>query len=257
MSGVAVRPVRFTDRIEAMQEFLETLGLRPRIEAERGGWVDMVAYGGMVALHSAETAVSGAVAGQTCLSFEAADVVGLADRLRKAGVPDVTVYDEAYGQVLNCRDPLGDVIAVDGRSDDLYGYRRHDAAAAATDLRVVPVRFTEPTGPYGGWLEAMGLTLVGEPNDFYVQYAAADGDHGFVGVHHVYDDELPIVAGRAAAHLTFATSEPLEAIAERLAAAGHGDASVDREDFGCLLTVTDPDDQEVQVHELPAGAAVS
>ncbi len=99
----------------------------------------------------------------------------------------------------------------------------------------------------------MELTLVGEPNDFYVQYAAA---HGSVGVHYVYGDELPIVAGRAAANLTFATSEPLEAIGARLAAAGHGDARIDREDFGSLLTVLDPDGQEVQVHELGAGSAV-
>ncbi len=36
MSGIVVRPVRFTEQIEAMQAFLETLGLRPRIESEGG-----------------------------------------------------------------------------------------------------------------------------------------------------------------------------------------------------------------------------
>ncbi len=40
-----------------------------------------------------------------------------------SGVDDVAVYDEAYGKALDCRDPLGDVITVGGRSDDLYGFR--------------------------------------------------------------------------------------------------------------------------------------
>lgn len=252
MSGIVVRPVRFTDHIEAMQEFLHTMGLRPRIEAEGGGWVDMVANGGMVALHAAETSVSGAVAGQTCLSFEADDLDALALRLQRAGVPEVTVYDEAYGRVLNCRDALGDLVVVDGRSDDLYGYRQHEVGLPATDLRVVPVRFTDPSGPYGTWLEAIGLTRIGEPDDSYVMYAAAGGDHGFVGVHAVYGDDLPIVAGGGAAHLTFASAEPLDSIAERLLAAGHVDARVDNEDFGSMLSVTDPDGQNVQLHELPA-----
>ena len=39
MSRIVVRPIRFTDDVNAMQGFLETLGLRPRIAAEAGGWV--------------------------------------------------------------------------------------------------------------------------------------------------------------------------------------------------------------------------
>lgn len=65
MSGIVVCPVRFTKQIEAMQAFLETLGLRPRIESEGGSWVDMVAGGGMVGLHTVETSVTGAVPGET------------------------------------------------------------------------------------------------------------------------------------------------------------------------------------------------
>lgn len=249
MSGIVVCPVRFTEQIKAMQAFLETLGLRPRIESEGGSWVDMVAGGGMVGLHTVETAATGAVQGETGLSFEADDVGELAARLTSAGVEDVVVYDEAYGRVLSCRDPLGDVVLVNERSEDLYGYRLH-GGQPVSDLRVVPVRFTDPRGPFGGWLETLGLSLVGEADDSYVMFAAGEGDHGYVGVHRVYADELPIVARPNAVQLTFSTSESLDDVASRLVDAGHADATVLREDFGSLLSVTDPDGQECQVHTL-------
>lgn len=76
MSNMVVRPLRFTNNVKEMQGFLEAIGLRPRIESLEGNWVDMVAGGGMVALHSAETSVTGAKPGQTSLSFEAADLTG-------------------------------------------------------------------------------------------------------------------------------------------------------------------------------------
>ncbi len=54
--------------------------------------------------------------------------------------------------------------------------------------------------------------------------------------------------------LTFETAEPLVEVAERLADNGF-DAPITREDFGAFVTVTDPDGQEVQIHEaLDAGS---
>ena len=251
MSAVVVRPVRFTDEVKAMQAFLEALGLRPRIEAEAGGWVDMVAGGGMVALHSAATSATGGKPGETTLSFEATDLTGLEKQLREAGLDDVSVYDEAYGQVLRCSDPLGNEIHVDGRSGDLYGYRVH-SLGPTPPLRVSPVLFTDPQGPYCGLLEALGLTRRGEPNEHYVAYTARGGDHGLVGLHHVYADALPPgeKSGAATAQLNFETAEALDDVARRLADHGYG-APMTREDFGAFLTVTDPDGQQVQIHESP------
>lgn len=250
MNQLVVRPVRFTDNLNAMRGFLEIVGLRPRILADAGGWADLVAGGGMVALHDAATSDSGARPGETRLSFEVDDVRDAAGRLVDAGVPDVTVYDEAYGQVLTCTDSLGDLVHIDGRSDDLYGYRVVPSDSPAASLRVVPVRFTEPDGPMGAWLEALGLTRVGGGDDAYVMYAAGNGDHGYVGLHRVYSDDLPIVPGPAAVHLTFATGEPLDDVAARMVAGGFEDAVVTREDFGSMLSVTDPDGRECQVHEV-------
>jgi hypothetical protein len=244
--------VRFTDNIDEMRAFLEILGLRARIESERGGWVDMVAGYGIVALHDAATSDTGGVSGETRLSFEADDLDELARRLDAAGVADVTVYDEAYGRSLRCRDPLGDEIRVDGRSDDLFGYALHEAEGDER-WRVMPVRFTDPHGPYGGFLVALGLVRQGAPDESFVIHVGPQ-DAGQVGLHHTYEGELPLVPGPGAVHLTFETTEPLDEVADRLVGKDFEDAVVTSEDWGSMLTVTDPDGREMQVHE-PAASA--
>ena len=108
-----------------MRGFLEALGLRRRVESTRGGWVEMVAESGMVALHSARDSESQAPSGFTSLSFEADDSTRWRSGCGTPTSPDVVVYDEAYGRVLDCLDPLGDHLQIDEHSDDLYGYRLH------------------------------------------------------------------------------------------------------------------------------------
>ena len=250
MNEVVVRPVRFTDQVARMQHFLEVIGLRPWIVTDRGGWSDLAAGGGRVALHDASTSASGAPSGQTSLAFETTDVSALAARLGAAGVGEVTVYDEAYGRVLTCVDPDGAVVAVDETPDDLYGYQVHAEPGAPEWLRVMPVRFADPAGPYGGFLRALGLTPAGEINPYYVNFLAGGGAQGQVGLHYVFGEDLPVVPGGRcpAVQLTFESAEPLEQLAVRLAAAGY-EPGISTEDFGSLLHVTDPDGQVVQVHE--------
>ncbi|WP_432892517.1 VOC family protein [Kribbella sp. CA-245084] len=127
MSNTVIRPLRFTADVEAMRAFLEALGLRSRIESERGGWVDMLTGRGMVALHDAASSSTGGQPGQTTLSFEAEKIDELRDRLEQVGFVDATVFDEAYGRVLSVTGPDGVVIWVDERSEDMYGYKLHDA----------------------------------------------------------------------------------------------------------------------------------
>jgi catechol 2,3-dioxygenase-like lactoylglutathione lyase family enzyme len=251
MTSVVVRPVRFTDQVAAMRQFLELVGLRPWIVADRPGWADMACGGGRVALHAAATSDTGGQPGETRLSFEADDVTALAKQLTDAGVSSVAVYDESYGHVLTCEDPLGDVITVDEQMTDLYGYQLHTAAVPAT-LRVTPVRFTDPTGPYGSFLQTLGLRPAGEINPYYVNFRAADGTHGQVGLHYVFDEVLPVASGRGAAvQLNFESAEPLEDLAARLSNAGFP-AEIKVADFGSSIVVFDPDGQEIQVHQ-PSG----
>lgn len=244
--SVIVRPVRFTDDVEAMRRFLEVLGLRARPESERDGWTDMVAGAGMVALHHAASSQAGAAAGETHLSFEADDLDALATTLRAAGVPQVVARAEPYGRVLDCVDPLGDVIAVDGRPADLQGYRSHRAGPDPA-TRVMPVRFTDPSGPYGAYLEAFGLRRSPHADEYFAIHVG-EGDAGQVGLHHVYDGELPINPSPAAVHLTFETTTALEDVRDRLIAAGHADAVVSEDEFVALVSVTDPDGMEAQIH---------
>jgi predicted enzyme related to lactoylglutathione lyase len=252
MTEMVVRPVRFTPDVGAMQRFLELIGLRPWIVTEGGGgWSDMSCGAGRVALHDAASSAFGHLPSQTTLAFEAADVTGLARQLNAAGVPDVTVYDEAYGRVLTCQDPEGATVAVDERATDLYGYQLRAEPSPVQSLRVMPIKFADPAGPYGAFLRALGLKPAGEINPRYVNFLAADGAQGEVGLHHVFGDELPIVSdGRSpAVQLCFESAEPLEDIAARLEGAGF-EPAIATEDFGRVLSVTDPDGQTVQVHAL-------
>lgn len=256
MTAVMVRPVRFTDDVAAMQHFLELIGLRPWIVTDGGGWSDMAAGGGRVALHDAATSVTGGLPGQTDLNFEAGDIGALARRLEEAGIAEVTIYDEAYGRVLTCADPEGSVVAVDEVPADLYGSQLRAERSPVDSLRVMPVRFTDPAGPYGGFLQALGLRRAGEINPYYVNFLADGGMQGQVGLHHVFAEDLPVIRGgrSAAVQLTFESAEPLVELAARLSAAGF-EPGIVTEDFGSLLHVTDPDGQVIQVHEPPAAAS--
>lgn len=260
MSDLVVRPVRFTDNLDAMRAFLETLGLKRRVESQSGGWVDMVAggepaaLGGMVALHSASEAARPASSGFTSLSFEADDIAVLASRLEAAGVPDVTVYDEAYGRVLTCRDPLGDEITVDERSTDLYGYRLNAADGAAPGWQVMAIRFTDPTGDYGTFLRALGMEPRGDASEHFAAYVFPDDRCGAVGLHPPTDDAGAWTHEPGVARLSFETIEPLGDVAVRLSAQGFAPEQRD-EAFGPVLAVVDSDGISVEVFRAPQAAA--
>jgi hypothetical protein len=213
MNEVVIRPLRFTTDVAAMQAFLETLGLRSRIESERGGWVDMVTGGGMVALHDAATSSTGGQPGQTSLSFEADRIDELRDRLEQAGFTDATIFDEAYGRVLSVTAPGEVVIWIDERSEDLYGYHLHDANP---DERwsVTPYLTGADDSAWRGFLAALGVGTA-------VRFGPADGTF--------------------AVRLDLTTSEDLDAVRRRL-----GELPVTRSDAG--LEITDPDGQLVVVH---------
>jgi hypothetical protein len=77
----------------------------------------------------------------------------------------------------------------------------------------------------------------------------SSGGGGFVGVHHVYADDLPVVPGNGAGvHLTFATAADLGELRQRLESAGF---PVTRFEEGSFLEVVDPDGQSVRGHGRP------
>lgn len=241
--STVVRPVRFTDNLDEVRALCVLLGLAPRIESERPGWLDLSAEGGLLALHTAAGSASGAAPGETRLSFEVADADAVAERLVAAGFEDATVYDEAYGRVLTVTDPLGAEIMIDERADDLYGYRRHPESET-TVASVVPVRFTDEAEAYHPFLVALGLDGTPDPGG-YTTYGS--GGHGEVGVHYVHGPDLPVV-GPAGVHLTLTVAaDTLGDVERRLRDAGVEVQRFD-EDFGSFLDLVDPDGQSIQVH---------
>jgi hypothetical protein len=175
--------------------------------------VDMLTGRGMVALHDAASSSTGGLPGQTNLSFEADKLDELKDRLEQAGFPDATVFDEAYGRVLSVTAPDGVVIWVDERSDDLYGYKLHDANP---DERwsVTPYLTGADVAGWRGFLAALGV-------DTSVRFGPADANF--------------------AVRLELSTTEDLDEVERRLT--GH---QVARTDAG--LEIVDPDGETVVVH---------
>ncbi len=151
-----VRPVRFTDDIPAMQAFLERFGLQPRITSDRPGWVDLAGAAGLVALHSAKDSTTGAVHGETRLSFELEDADVAAAALHDAGFV-ASVIDESWGRTLELTDPDGRTMLCDERSDDLYGYTAHPVDATRPGPLVVPVCRTSDIPAYDAMLRALGV----------------------------------------------------------------------------------------------------
>jgi hypothetical protein len=215
MNDVVIRTLRFTNEVQAMRAFLETLGLRSRIESESGIWVDMVAGRGMVALHDAARSDTGGEPGQTRLTFEADDIDELKDRLDAAGFEDVSIFDEAFGRVLTAKGPGGAGLWIDERPKDLYGYKLHDAHPD-TRWSVTPML---GVSDQVGWERL--LDTLGGDNPELARFRPAT--------------ELEV-------RLELTTTESLDEVAKRLAATGY---RAEKTDGG--LSVVDPDGQTVRV----------
>jgi hypothetical protein len=215
MNDVVIRPLRFTNDVQAMRAFLETLGLRSRIESESGIWVDMVAGRGMIALHDAARSDTGGEPGQTRLAFEADDIDELKDRLDAAGFEDASVFDEAFGRVLTAKGPDGAGLWIDERSKDLYGYKLHDAHPD-TRWSVTPML---GVSDQAGWERL--LDTLGGDNPELARFRPA---------------------GEFEVQVELTTTESLAEVARRLAATGYRSEKVDGG-----LSVVDPDGQTVRV----------
>jgi hypothetical protein len=211
MNDVVIRPLRFTADVEAMQAFLETLGLRARIESERGGWTVLMAGRGAVSLHDAATSDTGGRSGDTRLTFEAEDIDELRDTLESAGYDDATIWDEAFGRVLSVTGPDATKLWIDEHPKDLYGYKQLDSR------------------PDERWSVTPSLTVVDR--------RAWEQLLDVLGV----DQRVYFVAGEEpAVRLELTTTEALDDVLQRI-----GDRAT-RTDNG--LEIVDPDGQVVVVH---------
>ncbi|MDQ3717014.1 MAG: VOC family protein [Actinomycetota bacterium] len=111
-----VMPIRFVRDIDAATRFYEALGLRTTATQRSGGWLELTADGGILALHRAADEAE-----STELSLLASEpleqVVG---RLTRAGFEAGTILDESFGRSMRVTDPEGVSVQINEHDTDLY-----------------------------------------------------------------------------------------------------------------------------------------
>jgi len=234
---LVVRPMRFTDHLSSMQEFLAQLGYSTRISRDNS-WVTMVGASGQVALHDAALSGSDTPSGKTDLIFEVDSAEELAAQFAEAGFSHVEIYDEAWGRALRVGD--GDTqLYFDERPNDFYGYQLDDARPKH-GIVSMPLLLNPPSDSLVRLFSAAGLTRFEEDDDPGANTWIVAGG-GIVSQRASGNGE-----SLGAVMLAFRTDEPLTQLARRLVAAGYADAT-HSDESGSELTVTDPDGQSVIV----------
>ncbi|MEU8631926.1 VOC family protein [Amycolatopsis sp. NPDC048633] len=112
-----VLPIRYSADVEAMTRFYEVLGLPVGPVSRPGGWVELPAAGGTLAIHrgAAEDV------GRCELAFETGErLEDVAARLRAAGYEPGPVLDEGFGRSLRVRDPDGVWVQINAYDRELY-----------------------------------------------------------------------------------------------------------------------------------------
>ncbi|HEX7351012.1 hypothetical protein [Brachybacterium sp.] len=261
--GFTVFPLRFTRDPKALIAFLRTLGMAPAITAGDDGFGDLVAGAGRVMVHSVQGAESGAAHGDTDLCLAVPDADRAARDLADAGI-EATIWDESYGRQGRLDGPAGEGVSLNEHQSDLYGYQGHDPSAGDHRLAVTAVVMSEDFGRDAAWFARLGFVAddAADHEDAGDHEGAGDqwwrelrgpGRAGTIGLHRpVPEDRRTRPTGEEfgdclQVRLGFSTTEALDALAERLTAAGHPARLVEG-DRARSVRVTDPDGLTVEIH---------
>jgi hypothetical protein len=110
-----VLPIRYSSDVEAMTRFYAALGFSAGPVSRPGGWVELPAGGGTLAVHRGDDV------GRCELAFETDELLeDVAERLRKAGYEPGPVIDEGFGRSLRVPDPDGVPVQINAYDRDLY-----------------------------------------------------------------------------------------------------------------------------------------
>jgi len=108
-----VLPIRYTSDVEALTRFYTALGLETGAVSRPGGWVELPADGGTLAVHRGD--------GRCELAFETDEPLEeVKKRLQEAGYHPGPVIDESFGQSLRVADPDGVPVQINVYDRDLY-----------------------------------------------------------------------------------------------------------------------------------------
>ena len=112
-----VMPIRYSADVAAATRFYEVLGLRVCARSRPGGWVELPAPEGTLAIHRADSDE----AGRCELAFDTTEPLeDVAARRREAGYSPGPVLDENHGHSLRVRDPDGVWVQINRRDRELY-----------------------------------------------------------------------------------------------------------------------------------------
>lgn len=241
-----VFPGRFSADPAGMAGFLETLGLSRIPGGPQGGSAVFAGASGRVAVYGADPAAAAApAAGRTVLRFGVDDLDAAVADLRAGGL-EAVAWDDAYGRQGAVRTPLGLSLGLveigrSGESGTVPG-RQHTAAS----LDVVAVFYSADFARDARFYAAFGFEPFSPVDDPWWCDLRAGRGQGVIGLH-ATETERALAGTPVLVGLGFETSEPLDALAGRLAGAGHP-ARVVEDEAGPHVDVTDPDGQSLEIH---------
>lgn len=223
---------RYSADPPATGNFLQQLGLSPRISNDAGSWLELQAAHGSVSLHA--TGAAGrteAEPGVTDLVLVARDVPAFVEGLSGQDGVEVQVWDEAFGhQAAVTRG--GRRVIINEIQPDPYGY--HVTEPTPGPVSVVCHCWTGDDRALRDLLLALGLRQSSASSEGTVRLET--GSAGVVVLHH-------LDGGDERYELGLETDDDLDQLAERLRVAGHRPDTV----RDGRLVVTDPDGCEVAI----------
>jgi hypothetical protein len=234
-SMLRVRPIHFTSRVDPWERLLTDLGMIKT--TDEGSWREYDAGAGRLALHQAEPGA--AEDGVTHFGVEVGDLEEFARRTNQSGAES----DSSSAELV--RADHGDSCRITGADGFSFFADKaaHGAGCADADraLAVVEVWFSEDVTAAAQALRDIGARFRPVPDDDETaDFTAKNG-----GV-------LMARPGTGAAHagLGFEYAGDLDALRDRLTAAGH-DVTLTEEAFGRTLHVPHPDNDGAAAQRAP------
>lgn len=114
---VRVMPIRYAHDVPASLAFYRALGLEAGSVSRTGGWAELAAPAGSLAIHIADASNAGGCE----LAFETEEPLeAVAARLRAAGFAPGAILDESFGRSLRVADPDDVMVQVNEHDRELY-----------------------------------------------------------------------------------------------------------------------------------------
>jgi hypothetical protein len=257
-----VFPMRFSAEPRAMIALLEALGLQRVLDTADGTYAEFQGASGRVAVHGVGAATERRTPGDTALNLAVGDVDAAMAEMTGVGLA-TAASDEMDGRQGVVKALDGTVVGLRAEArQKLDGYRVHEQTVAAS-LDVVAVWTSADFRADASFFGVFGFEPFGSLDDrWWCALRAGRRRGGVIGLHAPGEDSVGTSTEHRSAEsmdpdaetdrpalvrLGFETSEPLDALAARMQAAGYR-ASVAEDEAGTKVVLADPDGQHLEIH---------